>query len=571
MLFFNRDILSPFINDGWMAVSLLACYCIGRPYGVGPQAVIGGSIAFGAQMLVEFQAGEGLNDITGLTFLLAAAAILVNAHASRAGGGTGSPGVSPAGRSRVHASHRPRIHAADDRRATPPTLPPLAAIVVAGLAAGIAAGVKLSFLAPLAALSLGVIIVARVGTRRRTALALLAPMLAGGGYWYARNLVAIGNPIPYLHHLGPITLPAPIRDFSLRPGFSVFHYWNDTGVWTNWFAPGLHENLGLLWPLTLLGVVGITIAVLLREGERMIRVLGVVAGFAAVAYVFTPLTASGIAGQPIGFVWNLRYLAPSIAIGFAVLPCLPWLRSTARRRTWTSVGLFVLAAFTIGSLVQWHQGHVKGAVAAALIVLVGAGALAYARSRGIIWSGMRLLPRFALAGAVLALVLAGGYKVQRQYMAHRYEDAGSVPDLSKAFAWVRGVSNSRIALAGVRGIFTQYAFYGPDLSNRVQWLGRETAHDGYARIPTCREWYSAVNAGRYQYVVATHDPYDPGVLTNTPEGRWTGADPEASLVLRQGPLHVFKINGPLDLASCQGQRPLTHHQLHGVPDPTNPQ
>jgi poly(3-hydroxybutyrate) depolymerase len=36
-------------------------------------------------------------------------------------------------------------------------------------------------------------------------------------------------------------------------------------------------------------------------------------------------------------------------------------------------------------------------------------------------------------------------------------------------------------------------------------------------------------------------------------------------------LHVFKINGPLDPASCQGQRPLTHHQLHGVPDPTNPQ
>jgi len=108
ILFFGRDILSPLMNDGWLAVALLSSYCIGRPYGLGPQSLIGGSVALGAQMLVEFQAGEGLNDITGLAFLLAAAALLVNAHA--AGGWPGSPGIAPGGRSRVHASHRPRGH-----------------------------------------------------------------------------------------------------------------------------------------------------------------------------------------------------------------------------------------------------------------------------------------------------------------------------------------------------------------------------------------------------------------------------------------------------------------------------
>lgn len=566
ILVFNRDILSLVLNDGWLALALLSCYCIGRPYGMGPQALIGGSVALGAQMLVEFQAGEGLNDITGVAFLLAAAAILVNAHAANKG--QGALGVSPGGHPQ-HGREDGAMHGRESvLRGIYPALP---ATAVAGFAAGIAAGVKLSFLAPLAALTVGVMAVSGRGMRRKAGLAFLVPMVAAGGYWYARNLVAIGNPIPYIHHLGPIALPAPIRDFSLRPGFSVFHYWNDTGVWSHWFAPGLHDSLGLLWPVTLLGVVGVTIAVLIREGERMIRALGVVAGFAAVAYVFTPLTASGIEGQPIGFIWNLRYLAPSIALAFAILPCLPWLRATSRRRALTLLGVFVLAAVTIGSLVQWHQGHVKGALGAAAIVLLVAGAVAFARSRGVRWSGMALWRRAAIVVAVLGIVLVGGFKVQRQYMQHRYEDAGSVPDLDEAFTWVRGVHDSRIALAGVRGIFTQYAFYGPDLSNHVQWLGRETAHDGYARIRTCEQWMQAVNAGNYKYVVATHDPFDPGTLTNTPEGRWTGADPNAQLVLSQGPLHIFSIEGPLDTSSCAGQNPLNNHQLHGVPDPTNPQ
>ena len=82
-------------------------------------------------------------------------------------------------------------------------------------------------------------------------------MLAAGGYWYLRNLIAVGNPIPYIGSVGPISLPAPVRDFQLRPDFAVVHYWNDTGVWTNWFVPGLHESFGTLWPATLVGMLGV--------------------------------------------------------------------------------------------------------------------------------------------------------------------------------------------------------------------------------------------------------------------------------------------------------------------------
>ena len=87
LLAFGRDILSPLLNLGFLALGLLAAYCIGRPYGLGPQSLIGGAIALGAQMLVEFQAGEALNDIVGVAFVLAAVAILVNASAAARGSG----------------------------------------------------------------------------------------------------------------------------------------------------------------------------------------------------------------------------------------------------------------------------------------------------------------------------------------------------------------------------------------------------------------------------------------------------------------------------------------------------
>jgi hypothetical protein len=537
ILLTGRDIISPLVNDGWLAVSLLAAWCIGRPYGLGPQAMIGASVGLGAQMLVEFQAGEALNDITGVAFTLAAVAILVNAYAVRRPGG--------------------------GARGSPP-----APIAVAALATGVAAGVKLSFLVPAAVLTVGVIVIARAGQRRRTAVAWIVPMAATGVFWYARNLVAVGNPVPYIHHLGPISLPGPVRDFSLRPSYAVAHYWNDTSVWTHWFFPGLHSSFGLLWPVTIVGLAAIAIYAAFRAAEPIMRVLGVFVALTAIAYLFTPLTAAGVQGQPIAFTWNLRYLAPAVTVAFAILPCLPALRATPTRRLVVLAVLFVLVGFTIGSLVEWHQGHTKGALAAGAVVVIGAAVLALLARRGIRPSTVGGGARAAVAAGVLAVVIAVGYGYQVHYLDHRYEDTGDAQDLNRALAWARDVRGARIALAGIRAVFTQYPFYGEDLSNRVQWLGRRVDDDGYARIATCTAWRKAVNDGHFRFVVTTFDPYLPAGLTNTPEGRWTGSDPHAHVVLRQGPVSVFRIGGRLNPAGCAGQAPLTRRQLHGVPDPT---
>ncbi len=535
MLFFDRDLLSPLLNLGWLAVALLAAWCIGRPYGLAPQALVGASIALGSQSLVEFQAGEALNDITGVAFTLAAVAILVNGYAAARTDVTGrSIGSS--------------------------------ALIVAGLAAGLAAGTKLSFLAPVAALTVAVIVIAPRYSRLRAGALWTLPMLAAGGYWYLRNLVAVGNPIPYIGSIGPISLPAPVRDFQLRPDFAVVHYWNDTGVWRDWFSPGLHESFGTLWPATIVGMLAVGGFAIWRGREPILRALGAFVLVTAVAYVFTPLTAAGDPGKPIAFTWNVRYLAPAVAVGLAILPCLPALRATPGRRAAVLAALAVVLAFTVGSLVQWQQGHVKGAVAAGVIVLAGA-ALAWllgSRPLPVALSGRGL--RAAIAAAALAVVLVAGYAEQRHYLARAYEETAAGQDLAGALRWARDLRGARIAVAGIRGVFTQYPFYGAALDNRVQWLGLRGPRDSYARIPDCRRWREAVNAGGYTHVVTTFDPYLPGTLRNSPEGRWTGSDPNAELILRDGPVRVFRLLGPLDPTACGGQRPLSDAELHSVPN-----
>ena len=74
--------LSPLINLGWLALSLLAAWCIGRPYAVGAATLLGAAVVLDSEMLVGSQAGNAPNDIAGIFFLLAVIAFLVNGAAT---------------------------------------------------------------------------------------------------------------------------------------------------------------------------------------------------------------------------------------------------------------------------------------------------------------------------------------------------------------------------------------------------------------------------------------------------------------------------------------------------------
>jgi hypothetical protein len=532
ILAFARDFISPLINLGFLALGLLAGWSIGRPYGVAPQALLGAAVVLGAETMVDFQAGEALNDVVGVTLLLCAAAVLVNGYAAGDGEGSGR-----------------RIG--------------LGALAIAGAAAGLAAGTKLSFLAPVALLTIAVVVIARPGERLRATAAWSLPMLLAGGYWYARNLVHVGNPIPFTKW-GPLDLPSPERAFELRPGFSVSHYWNDPDVWFDWFFKYLAEELGPLWPLVLVGVVAGGAYAFWRGREPVLRALGAVAVLTAVAYVFTPLTAGGEEGEPIAFEWNVRYLAPAVAIGLAILPCLPALRATERRRDATLLALGGLALITTLTIVQWPEGgHTKGGIATGALVLAAFAAVGWLVSRGRLGPAATRRSALGVAAVVVLAAVVAGFLLQRHYLERRYEHLSLDLKIGETVRMAQDLRDARIAISGVRGVFNQYAFSGTDLSNHVQWLGVEGEDGAFLRIPDCETWREQVNAGGYDYVVTMYDPFDPGALTDTKEAVWTREDPGAEEVIRDGPVSMFRVVEPLDPAACGDLPDLEPAELDG--------
>ena len=556
ILTFGRDFVSPLLNLGFLSLGLLAAWSIGRPYGLGAQALLGAGAVLGAETMVDFQAGEALNDIAGVSFILCAAALLINGYAARGEGRVGAPPAAPP----VLSDTRVRQTGTRVQAGLPSPLAPLG---LAGAAAGLAAGTKLSFLAPVALLTVAVVVVAPRGRRFRAGAAWSLPMLLAGGYWYARNLLAVGNPIPFTA-FGPLGLPAPERAFELRPGFSIAHYWNDTAVWADWFEPKLAEELGPLWPLILLGVVGGGAYAVWRGRDPILRALGGVVLLSAIAYVFTPLTAGGEEGEPIAFEWNVRYLVPAVAVGLALLPCLPALRATPGRRRASLVALALLALITALTIVWWPEGgHKKGAVAMGVAVLMLFAAAGWLRSRGRIGPAATRAATLGLAGLVAAGALAAGFLEQRHFLERRYENHSPELKIAESIRWARDLRDARIAISGVRGVFNQYAFSGTDLSNEVQWLGERGPDDAFLRIPTCERWREAVNEGEYDYVVTMYDPYLPGLLTDTKEGLWTRTDPHAREVLRDGPVSIFEVAAPLQPQLCDGLPDLSPPELNG--------
>jgi hypothetical protein len=491
MLAFGRDPLSPLLNLGWFVGCLLALWCVGRPFRVAPWSLALGAIALSVPALSD-QAGEARNDIVGIFFLLAAVAIALNGAA-----GFGSE----AGPSRGNLSRgRPFDRIPGEKSTT------VEVLAMSALAAGLAAGTKLNFLLPAAVLVAGLAVMAPRGWRWRALWVSALAALAGGGYWYLRNLVHTGNPLPWFDQLGPISLPAPDQALGGREGHSVLGYLTDGSVWSEWFLPGLHHGLTILWPL-LAGIALAGLALCLERGTSPALRVAALAGFAAAfAWLVAPTSASGPEGMPRGFESGLRYLAPALVLGLALLPTAPPVRA----------GLGRLAA---RSTFEPHSD-----------------------------SNVDRTPRWVRPALALVVVIAivVGYPVQRHYLRDRYANPiFAAPGLNAAFKWANSISNARIATTSTR----QYPLYGTDLSNRVQYVGVRKPHGGFVAPTTCRQWRRLLNAGHYDYVVATRDRIEPGKPPYPRTAAWT-AGPWAETVLARPPTKVYKLTAPLDPSAC---------------------
>jgi hypothetical protein len=545
ILLTGRDTLSLFLNFGWLGVAFLAAWCIGRPYGRGHLSVVAVAVVLECHTLVVREPGAAKNDLAAAAPLLAAIAILVTAWAARREAAPESAAV-PFGR---NTSIRNRA------AGSLPVGWPLAA---AGLAVGLAAGTKLTVMAIAAALTVAVLVLAPRGRRWAAAGWWFVPALLGGGFWYLRNLIVAGNPLPEIEHLGPISLPHPERLQTARPDFSVAHYATDTGVWRHYFAPGLHEAFGVLWPLVLGVALIAALAALWKGRDRLVRWIGGVALFGVLAYLFTPLSAAGPDGAPDAFGINVRFVIPALLVGLALLP-LPRLFDD-RRRQWGLLGalLVVLLLSDRADAVLRDPARTFALLVVVLAVLVPA-ALLLARGRG--------ANRGVVAGGFAALALAVvaiGYPIQRHYLDERFRNevvAESIPGmhLDSAYRWARDLGGARIGLAGTSADFAQYGFYGADLSNEVRVLGAAGPHGAFNAIPTCQAFRIAVNAADLDYLVTSpflnfiHQDHP----VPSPEARWLRGESAVSPVLRSGPVTVWKVRGKLGPVACgPGNAPL---------------
>jgi hypothetical protein len=495
MLAFGRDLLSPLLNLGWFLGCMLALWCIGRPYRVAPWSLALGAIALSVPALSD-QAGEARNDIVGIFFLLASVAIAVNTSAIREDFGAYRPPNPPGYR------------------------PSAGVLVAAGLAAGLAAGTKLNFLLPAAVFVLGLALIAPAGSRWRALWISGLAALAGGGYWYLRNLVHSGNPLPWFHRLGPISLPAPDQALGGREGHSVLGYLTDGGVWSDWFLPGLHHGLTILWPL--FGFLALTGLVLcLVRGNSLLRVIALAGLAAGLAWLIAPTSASGPDGMPRGFESGLRYLTPALILGLALLPAalaLLGIRLPTRRR---AAGAGTPPNGRILKMPASSGRHLSG----------------------------RGSPRTrvaALLGAGLLVLVAIGYPIQHHYLRDRYANPTfAAPGLNAAFKWANSISNARIATTSTR----QYPLYGRDLSNRVQYVGEEQPSGGFIAPTSCKRWRRLLNEGDYDYVVTTRDRIEANKPPYPRTAAWTNG-PDAEPILAKPPTVIFKLTAPLDPSAC---------------------
>lgn len=490
----GRDVLSPLLNVGWLVVALTSAWIIGQRVGAGHLAVGVVALVLAAPFAAP-QAGSAGNDAPAIALVLASLALVLQ----------------------------------DDHR--------LPATAVAGLAAGLAFGSKMTTVAPVLVLTVAVIARVPRGRRLRTAATWAIGLAVAGGYWFLRNLVRTGSPVPGLALPG---LPSPRLPVVEAYGFSVSDYLGDGRFWRRVVPDGLHQVFGAAYPIVLaLAVVGLIVGVRIvvqrapLATRRAAALLLTVALVGTAVYVVTPLTAYGPPGNPYLFGANFRYGFPALLAALLLVP----LALTTARAWWSTALLAVVAAVLVVEL-STGVGSTRGPLRSRpswfiAVLVVWAVTWTIARRRPV--TGVdRRLRAVVVAGALVVLVVAA-YQPTATYLDHRYEG-------DPIWAWAQTVHNARIAVVGYA---QQYPLTGSDLSNHVQYLGVKGSGGSFASYRDCEALMRALRAGRYDFLVAGSEKWG---LEPAREQRWISDDP--SLIPLVGPsadpdvrATVFRVDG----------------------------
>lgn len=496
----GRDWLVHFLPLAWVGLALLSGWVIGRSTGrVGAAglAVCAVALVIEAPILIQSSAGEALTDYAATSLFLAAAALLVALPRT-----TGS-----------------------------------AALV--GLAAGLGVGTKLSVLGVCVLVGLAVPLLAPRGQRGAQAAAALGGALLAGGYWFVRNIVHTGNPLPAMD-IG--VFPAPDLGWINEQNFAVAHYLGNGKVIDTYLLPQLADFWGFSWiPVLVLGLAGAVLAAWRDDGAR--RVLGVIALVGFVVYLVTPSGAFGFDGAPLIFGQNTRYAMPSLALGLVLLatanlvPTGAW----ARVRTGAVVALASIFAVvgvleaTAQTLLSPFNQHQPGWNALLVVTAVGVAGWLFVVDSRRSWTAVVVV--VLVLGSVAAL-LARGPGSQRPTTTASLEPFALALDRA-------GVS--RVAVFGSE---QNYGLQNLQLTRSIEAVGVATPHGGNRMPATCRETIASLRAARAQAVFL--EPHGRSMPADA--ATWLRSQAGLEPLARDARHTLYRLTEPLDPARCQVTR-----------------
>jgi hypothetical protein len=488
---FQRDVLVPLTNGFFAALALCAAWCVGRRFGAGALAVLATTMVLGLPTLAGTQPGQASNDVMVAALLMTAVALA------------------------VESGHRP------------------VPIAFAGAALGLAVATKLTIAAPAVVLAVGGLIVLLRDHRHRAALLWTASIALVGSFWFVRNWILTGSPLPFVElSIGRFHLAGPA---AVEGRASLVSTLDDLGEWQSWYRDGLRAGFGWLW-FVVLGVVvgGALVTAVRRSGMIRVAALAVLAGVAV--FPFMPLTGE------LPFRFNIRYLTPTMLLA---MPIAAVAAATARRPTPWRIGLTVAcAAVVVVDLGARHHertaawpGHwwmaMLGAAAVVLAVLAIRRPPAVSRR-----------PLAAIAAGAVGVVVLAGWPVQRHYLSHRYVDAGLVD--APLNAYFRGVSGQRVDVLGTP---ETYPFFGADLSNDVTDHSGDPPPDEPSPGVVCRYWRSTLRPGPRLIAVSGFGFLAPSLTAPEREVTFASA-PGVATELEDGERAVYRVDVSLDPDGC---------------------
>lgn len=347
-------------------------------------------------------------------------------------------------------------------------------LVLAGIGLGLCFGTRwyavFAVAAVFAVWALGSLLARRrEGLARRAAL-LGSLIAACGGFWLLRNLVESGNPVfpVEVAPFGISLFDAPADLFRELQGFTLAGYLDQPGVWADYLWRPFLDFMGwgalALW-LALAAALAISFRMRAqRTADPRVAALVAVAALIALAYLFTPYSATGPPEMPV-YAWvNARYVVPALLIA-APLAARAISRSSPRLQPALEAVALLAVLDGIRRSAELPLGGIGTTAVVAALALVAAMAAAFAAGRR--WPGRRLGPAVGLAVVIAALPL--GALVEDRYAERRYAGFGPV------FDRVNQAEDPPLRIGVVGDGFGIYPMFGPRLENRVEAVGRRVA------------------------------------------------------------------------------------------------